>query len=258
MTWIKNHPEYDALVNDWIYFRDHYRGGPPYIRADYLKKYQIEPQKFFTDRKERAAYKNYCAPVVDMYVSHVVRDISRQIKPEEPKEAVEKIAGATKEEKKEELMEIKDLFPVEDVDNMGTHINDYMRKSATMSAYYGHVYLFVDVTKTEIEPLSEADREVMEVRPYVTTIVPERMVNWSLDRWGKPIFVVWEEDVPDIQDFKAERKEDYKEKPNYRVWYRDRWELYDNEELFCGEPFTYPKVGFSICGASKPIEWALP
>lgn len=194
------HPQYlchEPLVK---YYRDHYEGGPLYPSTqnplpsaqaastsaggsqkvpdgsghrygatNYLWQYPLERGEKYVHRLARAVYVNIVAPVVDFYVATIGK----------PENAVIDPNGTELEE-----------F-LSNADGQGQTFAQVMAAARVNATVAGHTFLYVDTPAAASEPVTQRDAQEMGLRPYVCEILREDMLNWRLDRLGKPIEILY-------------------------------------------------------------------
>ncbi|TAN62855.1 phage portal protein [bacterium] len=192
----KRHPDYDAWVGQWRFYMRSYLGGKVYRDGDYLLQHPFESAANYKRRKETAYYYNYCGPIVDIFVSHLFR-----------REARADFGSLTGDLLFEAFLNDADLD--------GASLKHFMRDAERLAGVYGRVSILVD--KPGVPALTLAGAMQDGIRPYVTLVTPENLVDWSYERLasGKPM----------LSMVKIKEGED-----EYRIWTKDRWELWEVEE----------------------------
>ncbi|GMR04641.1 MAG: hypothetical protein BMS9Abin23_0543 [Thermodesulfobacteriota bacterium] len=189
----KRHPEYDAWVTEWQFYIRSYMGGRLYKDADYLLQHPFESSTNYSRRKEISYYYNYCGPIVDIFTSHLFRKV--------PRREFGSLIGDP----------LFDSF-LRDADHEGSSFNQFMREAGRFASIYGRVAIVVD--KPSIPASTRAEAVAGDIRPYVTLVTPENLIDWSFTRLasGKPVL-----DSVKIREAKG----------TYRIWKRDAWELWE-------------------------------
>jgi len=193
----KTHPHYDAWVKEWIFYIRSYLGGVLYKNADYLLQHPFESSTNYRRRKEIAYYYNYCGPIIDIFVSHLFR---RSVKRDYGELALDPLFNSF----------------LKDADHNGSNFAQFMRDAQRFASVYGRVSILVDspvnYARTRAEAISG------DIRPYVSLITPENMLDWSFTRLpsGKSV----------LEKVKIQEGDN-----TYRIWTREFWELWevDNE-----------------------------
>lgn len=188
----KRHKDYTASLDEWRFHLASYFGGRIYKEGDYLLAHPFESAANYRRRREISYYYNYCGPIVDIFVSHIFR-----------KEAVRdygSLAGDT-------------LFEgfLRDADFDGNSLRHFMRDAARYAAVYGRVSVIVDKPSSDATTLLNA----MDggIRPYVTLVTPENLLDWSYVRLANGREAL---DMVKIREAEGA----------YRIWTRESWELW--------------------------------
>lgn len=188
----KRHPYYEALAGEWRFHIRSYFGGRMYREGNYLLKHPFESEANYARRKETSYFYNYCAPVVDIYVSHLFRnDARREFGP----------------------LSSEPLFLafLKDADMEGNTFRHFMREAQRFASVYGRVSIVVD--KPRGGTTTRAEAEALGVRPYVALVTPENLLDWSFGR--------------DSIGRMALEMIKVREAPGaHRVWTREGWELW--------------------------------
>lgn len=199
---LRKHPQYQRMERIYRFFEESYKGGSEYVGAKNLFKHTFEDQEGFTERKERAYYYNYCAPIVNAYNSFIYR------------QKIQRDYGALADD------ELFQLF-LDDADKQGNSYDEMVRNSSNWASVTGIRYWLID--KPEEKADTKKDEIENELYPYIVHLSPLDVLDWGLDKYGRLLWVKVREGTGDSEDFKAETEE----VERYRVWYRDRWELYE-------------------------------
>jgi len=229
------HPVYQRNINYWNFLLDSYEGGADYtsafVRNDSLDKQsnrvtvkvngkklnrQINSNLFmhkkeltedYQARVDMSYYYNFCAPVIDIYTNHLFR------------QSIIEDYGSIKnlvEERKE------------NIDQQGSTIEEYRAQVAESMQIFGHTYTLVDSPLIGEEVLNLQDKMDNGVFPYFTNIQPQNLVNWALDRFGRPYWVMLIEIGDSNINYETFDKES-RLNINYRLWTREEWILYNSK-----------------------------
>lgn len=243
MSWIKDivenpHPVYQYNFNYWNFLLQSYEGGRIYCNADLpgsaanmsldrMFKVYVEGKEvlnrqisgnLFSHPKERmddynnrvrmSYYYNFCSPIIDIYTNHLF------------KEAVLEDFGSIEST----VDEIRD-----NVDVKESSLNEFRKELAEVSQLYGHCFVLVDSPDIPSEDvLTRQDQINRRVFPYATIYSPQSIMNWSLDKFGVPYWVLVREysDI-NIDPLKYDAK--IKENWTYKLWTKEAWYHYDRE-----------------------------
>ena len=114
---------------------------------------------------------------------------------------------------------------IDDADNCGSGLNQFMLAARTQAAILGHVFIIVDSTKASGEIRTQADVIAQGVRPYFRTISPLDMLSWRLDTNGRPIEILFRiavEQQDSILSAVGQKDQQYE----YRFWSKEQWIVY--------------------------------
>ena len=199
---LKKHPEYQRMEEVYQFFEESYKGGADYIKAGNLFKHIFEDGESYDERKERAYFYNYCAPIVHAYNSFIYR------------QTIRRDYGTLKDDPLFEMF-------LQDADKQGNSFEEISRNSSKWASVTGIQFWLIDKpAETAETKKGELDNRIY---PYIVRLSPLCVPDWGLDKYGNLLWAKVREGSEDPDDFrdKAEKAE------RYRVWYRDRWELYE-------------------------------
>ncbi len=188
----KTHPHYDAFVREWRFYVASYFGGRLYKEGNYLLQHPFESPANYRRRREISYYYNYCGPIVDILVSHLFRK------------------GAKRDFGSLSTDLLFNAF-LKDADLDGSAFAHFMRDAQRLSSIYGRVSIIVDRPKSAASTRAEA--QASGLRPYVSVVTPENMLDWSYSRTdtGRPV----------LEMVKIKEGADF-----YRIWTIEKWELW--------------------------------
>lgn len=176
----RTHPTYDKMKLRWQFYMDSYKGGRDYVRpieqvsltkwgaeGSYLFPHDIEytqPWKF-QRRHLRSYYDNWCARPVDTMTKYLFGNMFPIVR--EYNMADKGFEGY-----------------INNIDNMGTGIDQFMRRAATMSLVCGISYILVDKTNaSEDFVVNTLEQERLAgMRAYASILGPLAVKNWSIDQ----------------------------------------------------------------------------
>lgn len=199
------HDLYKDNVYRWQYYYNSYYGGKDYQSGQYLRMYLQEEhggQNEYQKRLQTTPLDNHCRNVVDTYSSFIWR------------ETPNRMFGALSEN--QALAQF-----LEDADLEGRSFNAVMRDATTLANIYGHVLLILDKPISEANTLAE---ELAEgIRPYLSIITPENVIDWEWERQRNGRYEMTMLKIKEYED---------DEKCVYRVWNKDVVTVYevDKEE----------------------------
>ncbi len=154
-------PMYNANAVKWEFFLRSFSGGDEYRGGNYLLKYIKESDAEYEKRIDLTPLDNHCKNVINIYSSFIWR------------------LPPTRNFGSQDNDPIIQQF-LNDADMDGRNFNSFMRDAQAWSGVYGHVWVLVDKPKSEA--VNKAQELVDEVRPYVTLITPENVLDWRYER----------------------------------------------------------------------------
>lgn len=224
---------YKKYKNYWDFLLRSYEGGVDYIQADvpissdsttgikvtYNGKvidHTHDPYNLFMHKKERSEdyaerlrmsyYYNFCAPIIDIYTNHLFR------------QPVVVDYGS-----------IKDLFALkaDNIDRKGSNMDEFRRELSETAQIFGHCFVLTDMPQ-DMGELSLAQRISNDRFPYFKIYYPQNVINWSLDEFGQPYWVLLQEQKDGNADWKVY---DHSNRSNisYTLWTRDEWKIYNKD-----------------------------
>lgn len=229
------HPVYLRNVNYWNFLLESYEGGADYTSA-FVRNANTDKQvnsltvkvngktlnkrantNLFMHKKEltedyqarvdMSYYYNFCAPVIDIYTNHLFRQSIV-----EDYGSIETLVDERKE----------------NIDQQGSSIEEYRCQLAESMQIFGHTYTLVDSPLGSDDVLNLQDKMDGGMFPYFTNIQPQNVLNWALDRFGRPYWVMLIE-IGDLNtDYQTFNKES-RLSTNYRLWTREEWILYNEK-----------------------------
>lgn len=188
---------YKEWKAEWNFYIRSYLGGKHYRDGNYLVKHPLESENNFTRRKSSAYFYNYCQPIVDIFVSHLYKD-----KP------IRDFGSLTNDA-------LFESFLV-DADLEGTSWHEFIKVAQRCASTYGRISVVVD--KPTASAATKAEAEEFDIRPYVSLVTPENILDWRFIRLpsGRPVL-----DMIKIRELKT------KNEARYRIWTRVGWELWE-------------------------------
>jgi len=163
------HNEWRKNIKRWTYYSDSYNGGNDYRSGEYLTRYVMESGEDYDNRLRNTALDNHCKSVIETYNSFLFR-----------KPPIREYGNITNDP-------ALDLF-YEDCDLEGRSFNAFIRDVSTYSSIYGIVYVMVDKPRIQVE--TRAEELNQEIRPYVSIITPENVIDWSYARKPNGVYAL--------------------------------------------------------------------
>lgn len=208
------HAQYTSWEQTWKYLRDAYEGTGGFADGMYLVAHPREwldythdapskPTKKLKARRNLARYENVAELIVSAVKSALFRQVpTRQVRPDDPKDQRDPTA-------------IEDWW--DDVDGLGSHIDDWIAETWVGAAVYGHVLCVMD------RPTGPAVTLADQPRPYLRAYTPLDMADWVYVD-GKLREVRLSESVPRLS-LSAVTTTDLQ----YRILTEAYWALYDRK-----------------------------
>ena len=195
------HPDYDKYESRWEFYARSYLGGEDYFNGAYLTRYISETSDDYDRRLDLTPLDNHAKNIVHIYSSFLWRV--------PPTRAFNSAAGNVA------------LEPfLNDADLDGRSFNAFMREAQIWASVYGHVWVMMDKPKSTAG--TKAEELAQEIRPYVTMFTPENVLDWNYVRSPSGRF---ELDYLKVRE-SVIRVDETTTETYYRVWYKDRVELW--------------------------------
>ena len=176
------HPDWKKNIKRWTYFSDSFNGGNDYRKGQYLVKYVLESGAEYDNRIKNTPLDNHCKSVVETYNSFLFKKPpSRDYGSIGDDPALDPFLG--------------------DCDLDGRSFNAFMRDVATYSAVYGHVWIMIDKPNTLVA--TRAEELQQEIRPYLSIITPENVIDWQYMRKPNGVYELTSLTILDGMDDKA-------------------------------------------------------
>lgn len=200
----QKHPTYEPEFPKWQKYEDCYSSEDIY---KYLRRHPRESDDTFRMRQNRAYYLNYCASVIDLFVSYlfhspIARDCGSQ------------------------ASEFAEFY--EDCDRRGCKYAEFIKDATYDAQIYGWVGVLVDAP--DVEVASEKDRKENDVRPYLTKVLPSELFDWEVDRHGAFEWIKIACIRSDRSNWKSNSDDSVEE---YLIFDRqgwERWQVIANED----------------------------
>lgn len=197
MSNYSRHPDLAAIDKRTAFLRDSYLGGIDYKKPEYLPMYGNEEQADYKRRLKLATYTNLSGPIVEIYNNYLY---SGKI----DRDNYKGLSGAE-----------FDAF-LADADMMGRSYVKMVREISKQAGAYGFIGVIID--KPQGEAASKQEELDKGIRPYMSIYVPSSIITYELEYTGgsrQLTRLVLLEDTGNV------------DKVTYKVWYQDRWELWE-------------------------------
>ena len=190
---LATHKDYKENVNHWEYFIRSYNGGFDYQVGQYLNRYNLELDNEFNQRLLNTPCDNHCRNIIQIYSSFLFR-----VKPTR------------------EFGEMQDEASLEsflkDTDLDGNNFDTVIKQAQNYASIYGHSLLILD--KPKVVSNTKADELQQDIRPYLSIVTPENILDWNYKREVNGRYVL---------DYLKVREEVDRDGGIYlRCWYLDR------------------------------------
>jgi hypothetical protein len=174
------------------------------VLSSYIYPHAREPLAEYRQRAARADHYPIFRNIADIYVSATLRT-----------EPSRDVAGATPDPTWDTYWD--------DVDRQGTNIGTFIAQALTLSLVFRHVFAVTDRPRVDTPAPSRAAQLARGERAYSYLVSPLDVPDWEVDETGALVWLQIREDEPQPHEpgfaTKAIRNQ-------YRIWYRDRWELW--------------------------------
>ena len=187
------HKDYKENINNYEYFIRSYNGGYDYTLGQYLNRYNLELDNEFNQRLANTPCDNHCRNIIQIYSSFLFRV-----------KATRDFGSMADEPSLESFLK--------DADLEGNSFNSVMKQAQNYASIYGHCFLVLD--KPTVQLRTRADELNQDVRPYVSVITPENVLDWNLKREVNGKYY--------LDYLKVREEVDKDGGVYYRMWYPDR------------------------------------
>jgi len=155
------HPDYAANIERYRFYADSYAGGTEYLNGEYLFPYVLETSNEYSQRIRETPLENHCRRTIDSYSSFIYgSNIEREYGNIENNPNLEAFLG--------------------DADLDGRSFGMFMREAGKWASVYGCVFIAVD--KPESNAQTRAEELGQGIRPYISLLSPENVVDWQYQR----------------------------------------------------------------------------
>ena len=190
---LETHKDYKENVSQWEYFIRSYNGGFDYMVGQYLNRYNLEQDFEFNQRLRNTPCDNHCKNIVQTYSSFLFRvKPSRDFKDMAEEPSLESF--------------------LKDADLDGNSFNNVIKQAQNYASIYGHCFMILD--KPKITTNTRADEIEQDIRPYLSIVTPENVLDWNFKREINGKYTL---------DYLKIREEIDRHGGTYmRIWYLDR------------------------------------
>jgi len=156
----------------WEFAIEAYSGDGGFDDGSYIDKHTRESDDKYAERQKITDYSNIFVQKVGRYVGYLYK---------------QKPIRVTKDKM------LKMIF--EDANNAGDSIDVFMSGFAKTAKVRGVGIVLVDMPKKEDIPESKGEQIESRALPYFVDIAPESIVKYKIDKFGKFIFVAFEDEL---------------------------------------------------------------
>ena len=216
------HEYYSAHLQEWKFLMSMYEGIKSIIANGYIEQHEREPDDAYKRRKKELFGFGYSRSVVDLFHFYLF------------KKTPNRTVGTLKNEK------IWEMFSA-DADLYGNGIDAVLMESMLYSAILGHVGLLVDKASSVFQ--TKQQQYDAKVYPYIAKYFPQAILDW---KFGKD-----EHNRPRLEMIKLLDDDN-----QYRLWFLDRWEVWELPKNKNGEPdeSNQDADAVYIDGGTNPLE----
>lgn len=187
----------NARNDEYELLHDAYYGTGMFAAGGALQKHPREDTKNYTFRQQLSYFLNHTAPIINACVDPIFKDtISRDYN-------------------ENELFE---TF-LNDVDRLGTTLQEFMRYNSTQAKIYSVMYILVDNVSEIGETV--ADQVNNRQLPYLVAIEPKNVYKWLVNDIGELDLFTYTTTVFDDEG---------KAKTQYHEWTRTSWTVRNEEQ----------------------------
>ena len=155
------HKDYSENQKNWEMFIRSYNGGYDYTLGQYLNRYNLELDHEFNQRLGNTPCDNHCKNIIQIYSSFLFR------------EKASRDFGSMSEEPSLQMF-------LKDADLEGNNFNTVMKTAQNYASIYGHCFMILD--KPSIQARTRAEELNQEIRPYISIVTPENVLDWNFKR----------------------------------------------------------------------------
>lgn len=187
------HKDYQETVNNWEYYIRSYNGGYDYMIGQYLNRYNLELDNEFNQRLANTPCDNHCKNVIQIYSSFLFR-----VKPS-------RNFGSLADEQSLENF-------LKDADLEGNSLSNVVKQAQNYASIYGHCFMILD--KPNIQTSTRAEELQQDIRPYVSIVTPENVLDWNFERQPNGKY--------ELNYLKIREEVDRDGGTYMRIWYPDK------------------------------------
>ena len=150
-------------INKYRLLDDCYRASGGFETGEYIIPHPRESIEKYVRRKNMSYYINYVKPIIDAHVNPIFKV----------------------EPTRQGMSNTYSLF-INDVDGNNTSLTRFMKKVAINAKLHGVQFIVMDMEQIDSnEIITESDIINRRLYPYLYSISPSQVSNWSTDKYGK-------------------------------------------------------------------------
>lgn len=166
---INANPLWKENINRWNFLINSYWGGKEYKQGEYLQPYMMESAEDYESRLDNTPYDNHVKAIVSIMNAFLFR------------QPPEREFG--------NLQNDPALVAfLNDADLEGRSFDAIMRDVSTYSSVYGNVWCVID--KPVTTAYTRADELNQGIRPYISIVTPENVIDWEYTRAPNGVYVL--------------------------------------------------------------------
>lgn len=163
------HEAWRNNISRWQFLIDSYHGGQDYRDGKYLTAYSMESQEDYETRLDTTPYDNHVKAIVAILNSFLFRE-----PPNREWGQIENDPGL--------------INFLKDADLDGRSWSAMIRDISTYSMVYGHTWVVLD--KPPSNAMTRAEELSQGIRPYVSIVTPENVLDWRYERSISGLYVL--------------------------------------------------------------------
>ncbi len=240
----RKHPQYDECVRLWDFLLASYRGGlgmqgrsgmtPDQVRnlkpSGYyagLFRFKRENIDDYLIRVAQTPYRPYVRKIIKAFANYVTKD----------------------EPEREGVESMKDF--ILNCDRKGTSLTNVTQSELALQAALGEINILIDMPSIDRPMFTQYDVNLAGLKPYSVVIMPQSIIDWSVNVNGKYDWVIIESTY-----FENDLSADNAVVRKYRTFWDDKiWQIYQegDSKKKSEKKFELLKEGPHPCGECPVI-----
>lgn len=217
------HPLYSANWAEWSFLTASYEGTKQLVELGVVKQHEREDTSTYVRRMSELHGFNFSKVVVDLVNFFLFK--------REPKRTIPEAIAEDPSWK---------MF-LNDCNRYGDSFADYMADQGRWAAVMGYTGFLVD--KPPYAAQNRAEEVKRGIYPYVSGYNPLAILDWTFERdeTGKPVLTY------------LKLKDDTEDDDTYRLWWQDRWEVWQEPRTDSGLPLAGEEQGILLASGDNPL-----